>query len=185
MKTKKLIYLQLPLLDNDAKGACENFPFAGAYLDHALQRSSEAQHHESWFPPTAWDDLDTSHLAKNILAVGVDIVVCTLYLWNIERTIDLAARLKQAMPGIKIAAGGPEVANNHPLLERAPFDAVATGEGEGVFPAILAAWRNGSNLDYASVGIRTRQGFSFGKQPPPPALFPVAIILPPVFVGGL
>jgi len=150
VKPKRILYLQLPLLDNDAKAGRENFPFAGAYLDHALRNSPEAPYFSSMFAPTAWDELDTGHLANRILAAGTDILACTLYLWNIERTLRLAEILKQAKPELKIIAGGPEVAREHPLLDGTePFDAVVVGEGEAVFPNLLKAWRNGTaiNLD--------------------------------------
>ncbi|MEN7973606.1 MAG: B12-binding domain-containing radical SAM protein [Verrucomicrobiota bacterium] len=167
MKTRNLLYLQLPLLDNDAAGERENFPFAGAYLDHALRRSPEAPYHQTRFALTAWDDLDTPHLAEQILKSGTDILACTLYLWNIERTIRLARHLKQANPALRIMAGGPEAARNHPMLGDAPFDAVVLGEGEGVFPAILAAWRTGARVDFNNVGIPSAQGLQYGSQEPP------------------
>ncbi len=162
-----ILYLQLPLLDNDATGARENFPFGGAYLDHALRRSSEAPHYESFFAPTAWDDLDTPHLAEEILRQNVDIIACTLYLWNIERTIHLARELKQTKPALRIMAGGPEVARNHPLLKAAPLDAIVYGEGEGVFPAILAAWRKGLESDFENVAIPSNDGLRYGTSKPP------------------
>ncbi|MBN2161697.1 MAG: radical SAM protein [Pontiellaceae bacterium] len=167
MQKTSILYLQLPLLDNDATGERENFAFAGAYLDHALRRSPEAPYIESRFAPTHWDDLDTPRLSTEILRSDADLLACTLYLWNIERTIDLARRLKQAKPDLRILVGGPEVARNHPLLENAPFDAIVYGEGEGVFPKILTAWRNGTEPDFQNVAIPTSAGWRFGRHEPP------------------
>jgi len=168
VKPKRILYLQLPLLDNDARAGRENFPFAGAYLDHALRNSPEAPYFSSMFAPTAWDELDTRHLANRIISAGTDILACTLYLWNIERTLRLAEILKQAKPELKIIAGGPEAAPNHPLLFARPLlDTVVTGEGEGVFPAILSAWRTGAPINCTNVAISGPNGWSWGTHPPP------------------
>ncbi|WP_168442275.1 B12-binding domain-containing radical SAM protein [Pontiella desulfatans] len=163
MAKTHILYLQLPLLDNDTQTDRENFPFAGAYLDHALRRSPEDGFHTSAFAPTEWDELDTHRLADAILATRVDILACTLYLWNIERTLRLAALLKTARPAIKIVAGGPETAKEHPLLSNAALDAVVTGEGEAVFPALLHAWRTGKPIDFETL---CHDG-QWGSAPPP------------------
>jgi hypothetical protein len=168
MSRKHILYLQLPLLDNDTPGPRENFPFAGAYLDHALKRSPEAPFYSSSCSPVEWDELDTHHLADAILATGADIIACTLYLWNIERTLRLATLLKEKKPGLKLIGGGPEVAKEHPLLFEQPlFDAVVTGEGEAVFPALLAAWRDGTPIDFNNLATFGSKGWKWGTDAPP------------------
>jgi len=159
MNKINLLYLQLPLLDNDTQAERENFPFAGAYLDHALARSPEADFHATSFAPADWDELDNHALAEAILATNPDILACTLYLWNIERTLRLAALLKEQKPALKIAVGGPEVANEHPLLfQGLEFDAVATGEGEAAFPALLTHWRTGTPVNLDNLFVNGKWG---------------------------
>ncbi len=166
----QILYLQLPLLDNDTHNTRENFPFAGAYLDHALQHSPEAAFHASSFSPVEWDELDTQHLAEKILSSGTDILACTLYLWNIERTLRLAALLKEKKSSLKIMVGGPEVAKEHPLLFEEPpvFDAIITGEGESTFPALLSAWRTGTPIYFDNLALFKSNGWEWGTLPPPP-----------------
>jgi sulfatase maturation enzyme AslB (radical SAM superfamily) len=163
-----ILYLQLPLLDNDTQAERENFPFAAAYLDHALTQSPEAPFHATTFAPAAWDELGNPALADAILAARPTILVCTLYLWNIERTRRLATLLKDKNPRLKIAVGGPEVAHEHPLLfQGLEFDAVVTGEGEGVFPALLNHWRTNAPIDFENLALPASKGWKFGTTPAP------------------
>ncbi|MEI6891309.1 MAG: radical SAM protein [Pontiella sp.] len=169
MDQQHILYLQLPLLDNDPHSERENFPFAGAYLDHALRRSPEAAFYTTSFSPTEWDELDTEHLCTAILATGADLIACTLYLWNIERTLRLATLLKAKRPAIRIVVGGPETAKEHPLLfkEHSAFDAVVTGEGEETFPALLHFWRTGTPALFDNLALQTSAGWTWGTQTAP------------------
>jgi radical SAM superfamily enzyme YgiQ (UPF0313 family) len=168
MKKQQILYLQLPLLDNDAKGARENFPFGAAYLDHALQNSAESAFYESRFAPTAWDELDNHHLVERILAAEIDILSCSLYLWNIERVLRLVKLLKRRKPDLLVTAGGPEVAHEHPLLFAEPvIDSIVVGEGEAVFPEILRSWRTRSLCDFDNVAEVTADGYRWGTRPAP------------------
>lgn len=168
MKKQHILYLQLPLLDNDAQGARENFPFGGAYLDHGLQRSEESVYYRSSFAPTSWDELDNHHLVECILASGADILSCTLYLWNIERTLRLVKMLKARKPELLVTAGGPEVAREHPLVFAEPvIDAITVGEGEGVVAEILRAWRTGTLCDYENVAEVVEGRYRWGTRPAP------------------
>lgn len=73
-------------------------------------------------------------LAKNPNALGF-----SCYLWNIAKTLHLAALIKAQYPHIQIALGGPEVSYNAEsiLRENAQIDAVFSGEGEESVPAWL------------------------------------------------
>lgn len=167
-KKESILYIQLPLLDNDTQHTRENFLFAGAYLDHALQKSSEASFYEGSFAPSEWDDLDTDHLVEAILRSGASVIVSTLYLWNVERTLRLAQLLKERDPTLRWIAGGPEVATDHPLIfNESVFDAIVVGEGEAIFPRLLSAWRTGKEISYTNLAIQMEQGWEWGRQPPP------------------
>ncbi len=168
MQKPDILYLQLPLLDTDAHGQRENFPFAAAYLDHALRNSPESGFWQTRIAPESWDELGTPQLAQRILSENPAVLAVTLYLWNIERTLALAEQLKKQRPGLRIVGGGPEAAPGHPLLARAAFDAVVFGEGEAIFPALLTHWRTGEPIDYSNLSLRDSGGWTTGSQPPPP-----------------
>ncbi len=168
MKKFKLLYLQLPLLDNDPSGERENFLFGATYLDYALESSDESDFFDRKFAPASWDDLDNSNLIEKILAEQIDVLSCTVYLWNIERTLRIAKILKKLKPNLYITVGGPEVAKEHPLLFAEPiFDSVTLGEGEGVFAKILKSWREEKFCDYENVAELIDGKYRWGEKPAP------------------
>ncbi len=63
-----------------------------------------------------------------------DCVCFSTYIWNVEKTLRVAANLKKIAPGLKILLGGPEVSfEPETLLSLNPFiDGILLGEGEAV-----------------------------------------------------
>ncbi|MDD7718524.1 MAG: DUF4080 domain-containing protein [Eubacteriaceae bacterium] len=64
-----------------------------------------------------------------------DLVCFSVYIWNVEKTKALAAKLKQACPQLKILMGGPEVSYDTEefLRNESYVDCVICGEGEDLF----------------------------------------------------
>jgi len=176
---KKILFLQLPLLDNDTSAQRENFPFAALWLSHALSQHPEGEFWEVVTAPAEWDELDNAHLIQAILASGIEAVAFTLCLWNVERSLRIARQLRELRSELFLMAGGPEIAEDHPfLLEEPVFNALVIGEGEAVFPEILKGIRTGKLPAYdnvlLSVSIRLRKeasarpdGWKKGSKPPP------------------
>ncbi len=160
---QKLLFLQLPRLENDA-AAGENLPMAAFYLFHAVERAGLASNCEPrWLTPEE-EKLDDRHLLEKIFDRQPDIICCTLYLWNIERTLHLLRRVRQNFPRVKIITGGPEVAYHHPFLFRTGIpDVAVVGEGEAVFPQILSALEKGLQTDFSQVAWKTGRRYSWGK----------------------
>lgn len=169
---QKLLFLQLPRLENDA-AAGENLPIAALYLSHAVERAGLSSKYSSrWLTPEE-EGLDDRHLLKKILDRQPDIICCTLYLWNIERTLHLLRRVRQNRDCTKVIVGGPEVAFQHPFLFRTGIpDAAVVGEGEMVFPQILSAFEQGLQTDFRHVAWKTGRRYSWGKLPSPAAILP-------------
>ncbi|MFA6172851.1 MAG: B12-binding domain-containing radical SAM protein [Kiritimatiellales bacterium] len=165
---KKILFLQLPLLDNDTSAPNENFPFAALWLSHALSQHPEGEFWEVVPAPAKWDELDNAHLIQEILASGVEAVAFTLCLWNVERCLRIARQLRNSRPELFLMAGGPEISEDHPfLLEEPVFNALVTGEGEAVFPEILKGIRAGKLPAYDNVLISSDTGWRRGSKPPP------------------
>lgn len=163
---EKLLFLQLPRLDNDVAPG-ENLPVAALYLMHAVERAGLLLQSRRLTPEE--EELDDRHLIQKILDWEPDLICCTLYLWNIERTLHLLRMIRQALPGVKVIAGGPEVAFQHPFLFRTGLpDVAVVGEGETVFPYILTALEKGRQTDFNHVAWKTGRRYAWGRNPPPP-----------------
>ncbi|MBM4142098.1 MAG: radical SAM protein [Lentisphaerae bacterium] len=169
---RRILFLQLPLLDNDPAGAAENSRLAAAYLRHAMERGGEDRHYEAVIAGAETDRFDDRRLLAWIVARRPDVVAATLYVWNVERTVRVLRAARCRLPGLVVLAGGPEAARPHPFLFRARLaDAVVCGEGEPVFAAILRRLRGGRGAGYANVAWRAARGYRWGRRPPPrPAL---------------
>ena len=74
----------------------------------------------------------------------------TCFVWNVERSLWLAERIKLARPDVKIVLGGPEItADNRWATEHRAVDRAIFGEGEAAFVQLLASFRDGT--DFAPV----------------------------------
>ncbi len=133
----RVVYLQLPVLDFGYDYAAADHPLAGGYL--AASALANAVKHEPIFLPQALSSFaSTRALVREILSLEPHVVVATLYLWNVDRTIRVARALKESNPRIWLLAGGPEAAGDfQDRFPHHPFDLVHCGEGEQVFPLLL------------------------------------------------
>ncbi|MCX6993964.1 MAG: radical SAM protein [Kiritimatiellaeota bacterium] len=165
---KTLLFLELPRLDNDAAGPQEHLRLAGVYLRSLLERSAESRYFKALCLPDAVYRLDDEHLLKAIARRQPDLVACTLYLWNIERSLHVLRRLRALDPRLAIIVGGPEVARYHPFLFRSHLPDIAVcGEGEAVWESLLSAWRKGRTTNVATVAWKTKRGYCWGRCAPP------------------
>ena len=177
-RTRKVLFLQLPQLDNDVSGPNENLLLAAAYLQHAAEQSKERRYHQFFRIPGSLQNGSTAELIAHIEGIQPDVIAATLYLWNIEWTLRLLKKIQARLPGVRTVVGGPETAHEHPFLFRSRVPhAVVVGEGETVFPSILRAFRLGKRPDFSTVAFRTDGGYRWGKKFPAPV--DLAAVLPP------
>ncbi|MBN1669635.1 MAG: radical SAM protein [Kiritimatiellae bacterium] len=175
---KRVLFLQLPLLDNDARAVRENQRLAAAYLTAAMERSGETRHYRPVIAGPAFDELDNGHVINRILRADPYAVAATLYVWNVERTLNVLRAVRRQRPETVLMVGGPEVARPHPFLFRSAVPDIAVcGEGEPVFPLVLRALRRGRRTDLATVAWRAAGRYVWGRLPPPEP--PLADLLPP------
>jgi radical SAM superfamily enzyme YgiQ (UPF0313 family) len=183
MDNPRILFLQLPLPDNDTGGPGENLPLAGIQLAHALRQSEDGRGYIPCFLPPAADHDNNAAILQRIENLRPDVVACTLYLWNVERTLHLLRALRRRIPGVLRIGGGPEVAPDHPFLLRSPvFDALVCGEGEYALPVVLQALRSGESPDRQAIAWRAGTGLRFGTRPLPRV--ELAGVTPPPEVQG-
>lgn len=119
-------------------------PLAAGYLKMYAQRRGLHEFYDiEIFPPGLSNTLSDCGLVEEILTRDPWLVGFTCYLWNIDRTLWIASRLKERRPDLRIIIGGPEVtADNAWVLQHPAIDFAAIGEGEQTFAELLAALRD-------------------------------------------
>lgn len=163
-----LLFVQLPQLDTLVSGEHENLYLAAAYLEWAVRRSPVGMEIKIARLPAELDNADDQSLLSAIVALRPRYVACTVYLWNIERTLALMRRVKRELPGATILVGGPDVARPHPLLyANSPADVVTIGEGEWVLPSILGALKAGRQALFSCTAWKSGRRYRWGEKEPP------------------
>jgi len=83
---------------------------------------------------------DINRIADELLAGNPDIVGLSIYIWNVEKSEQLVAALKERKPKLLIILGGPEVTYEPEyFLKYWAIDYVISGEGEFVLGDLLSA----------------------------------------------
>ena len=142
MSPSRLILLvQLPIPPVGPEAIESNVPLAAAYLKlHARRQRLEQLYAVEILPAAPSNTLGDAGLVEEIIARGPWLVGFTCYLWNIERTLWIARRLKARRPEIQVLLGGPEItADNAWVFRHGAADYAVLGEGEETFAELLRA----------------------------------------------
>ena len=178
MSRRRVVLVQLPIPPVGPGPIRGNVPLAAGYLKmYAERRGLAADYEIEIFPMALANSLGDRGLVAEILAAEPWMVGFTCYLWNIERTLWIAAELKRARPELLIIIGGPEVtADNDWVLAHPAVDYAAIGEGEQTFAEMLEALRQSERppapIDGLYVkevtGLEARAGTGRLRLPVPP-----------------
>ncbi len=129
----KVLLVQLPVQSCDFSYAYEHIPLAAGYLCTLLKKyapNTRAQILDSRICAYGSDSL----IVKSILEYDPDIVGFSCYLWNIERTMYIARKLRENGCKATFIAGGPEITeDNEWVISSNVFDIYIIGEGEKAF----------------------------------------------------
>ena len=171
MSSRRSIQLvQLPIPQPGLEPAKGNVPLAAGYLKmYAERRGLRDAYDIQIFPPRLTNALSDCGLVEEILAREPWLVGFTCYLWNIDRTLWIASRLKERRPEMRIIVGGPEItADNAWVLQHPALDFAAIGEGEQTFAELLSVLRQEDSPSQPIAGL-----YVFPKQGAPSDLLPV------------
>ncbi len=179
VEVRRVILCQVPAPPLAGPPLRGNTPYAAACLAlHARAAGLAEAFDIRVLPAREVNHAGDRALLDRILDEAPLLVGFTAYLWNVDRVLWLAARLKAARPDVLVAVGGPEVTPDVPRVREHPaVDFAVFGEGEGTFAALLAALAAGD-----PAAARALPGL--GANPPRPTLPDLDAVASP-YVGGI
>jgi radical SAM superfamily enzyme YgiQ (UPF0313 family) len=120
-------------------------PLAAGYLKmFARSQGLETAYAIDLLPAAEANRLGDQALVAAIIDRRPWLVGFTCYVWNIDRTLWIAERLKERRPDLLVVLGGPEVTpDNAWVLAHPAVDYAAIGEGEQTFAELLTALLRG------------------------------------------
>jgi hypothetical protein len=135
---KKILFVQLPPPRFDFEEPGANIPLAAGFLVSALKVRECLEFETEILNSEISDVFGDSGLTREIVERSPDILAMTLYLWNSQRSLFIAAAVKRLLPEMKVIVGGPEVTHDNEWILRHPaVDSAIIGEGEPQFAEAL------------------------------------------------
>ncbi|MBN1945580.1 MAG: radical SAM protein [Bradymonadales bacterium] len=179
----EILLVQLPLGVLVPHRLTANLPMAAASLILHTRHDPDLPPHlrPALLPTTVANRAGDSALIREIADRQPRIVGFTCTVWNIERVLYVARRLKEIDPSIAVWLGGPEIAADSWAMvdPHAPFDLAVEGEGEQVFVSLL---KHGG--DAPEHPLLLPGGKRVGRGKPIPTLTDLSTIHDP-FLAGL
>jgi len=136
--SQKTTLVQLPVPDAHSFYQAGNVPVASGYLKAYAKEKAGVNPQEITIIPRELANYggDTA-IVHTLIDSSPDVIGFTCYMWNIERNLLLADKIKNQNPRIKIICGGPEIDEDHFALAHPAVDSWIIGEGEAAFSHIL------------------------------------------------
>jgi radical SAM superfamily enzyme YgiQ (UPF0313 family) len=135
-----ILFVQLPPPRFSFVEPVTNIPLAAGFLASALAAAQIPGLSADILESEVVDVMGDAGLLKAIVARKPSILALTLYVWNVDRSLFLAANVKRMLPETKILVGGPEVTpDNGWLIGHPAVDAGVFGEGESRIRAAVQA----------------------------------------------
>jgi len=160
----RVLLIQLPVPNNPAT----NVPLAAGYLKAYAQARGLLDRVEIDILPRALtDNAGDALLVEAIVALRPELLGISLYTWNSERSLAVAARVKARLPGMIAVVGGPEVQRDNDWVLRHPaVDVAVIGEGEQAFCEILQIANckldiDRANLQFTICNLQSVPGLAF------------------------
>ncbi|WP_461834347.1 B12-binding domain-containing radical SAM protein [Desulfothermus sp.] len=162
------LFVQLPVVSHDLRENFAHIPYTSSLLSCFL-RSVIKNIEVICLDKKVETFGSDSMIIKTIVDIEPDVVCFSLYLWNVERSLYIARKLKQILPDVLVIIGGPEVnLDNEFILNVGGFDIGIIGEGELVLADIASKLEfTKSKLDLANciadVKVVKQKIFLYGR----------------------
>ncbi|NIM18494.1 MAG: radical SAM protein [Candidatus Aminicenantes bacterium] len=141
----KLVQLPIPEVHDLYKEG--NIPLAAGYLKSFAIKSGAAEEQEiEVIARDLANYAGDAAILKWVKESKTGIVGFTSYMWNIDRNLYLAQKIKEINPRITVVLGGPEINYGHRALKENHIDAVIIGEGERAFMDFLEDYKAGATI---------------------------------------
>ncbi len=140
----KVVLAQLPIPPVGPYPVRSNVPLAAGFLKLFAHRKGLTRHFDiEILSENSVNTLGDRGLVAEIAARDPKIIGFSCYLWNVERTLWAAERLRDELPNALIVLGGPEISlDNYWVLENDAVTHAVIGEGEATFAEFLDACSN-------------------------------------------
>ena len=146
----RVLLVQLPIPRQNFGRKTGNVPLGAACLKQAVRSLSGVA--VDILPESVVSYLADAALVEAIRDRRPDVVGFTVFSWNIERSLHVCEKIKEA-GGPRIVFGGPEITPDNALPRVPQVDFRVHGEGEAVFRRLLSEpgfWANGSAAESAA-----------------------------------
>ncbi len=155
MTMRRVLLAQLPIPPAGPSPIVGNVPLAAGYLILYAERRGLHELFSFDILPTPIANYSSDvGIVSEILERDPWMVGFSCYLWNIERTLWIAAKLKRQRPDMLIVVGGPEItADNAWVLESGAIDYAVIGEGEQTFSDLLQMLNAGNDDQRLIAGL--------------------------------
>ncbi len=166
----QVLFVQLPPPRFSFAEPPTNIPLAAGFLAAAIDATTRGDVPTEILTSETVDLLGDQALLAHIVDRRPAVLAMTLYVWNVARSLFLAAHVKRLLPLTKILVGGPEVTADNAWVMRHPaVDAGVFGEGESRMVSVLQALLSGQDLSGVS-GTFCKRGKTpvLNSKPAPP-----------------
>jgi hypothetical protein len=153
----RVLLTQLPIPRQNYGRKTGNIPLGAACLIQAARDIPGVQ--VDILPEDRAAYLGDAALLDRLQAAEAQVFGFTVFSWNLERSLYVSQKLKNAC-GSRIIFGGPEITAGHALARASHVDFYVYGEGEAVFRRLLSeaeAWSAGRGAASADELFRTAE----------------------------
>lgn len=166
----RVLFVQLPPPRFSFREPPTNIPLAAGFLACAIDSAGFKDVSVEILESGVVDVLGDAALLEQVAERRPSVLALTLYVWNVERSLFLAANVKRRLPETKVLIGGPEVTlDNRWVLEHPAVDGGVVGEGESRVAAMVRAFLgDGEAGALPGTFFKEGSGLRINSDPPPP-----------------